>query len=205
MRVELGLTSAKVKHAALVGLKQKVPVKLAKPRPAKHGVTVMKTSSRFVSTASLAICLVTAAASTALAQGMQGGMGPGMMGGGMMQGGMGQGMMCPMMSGMMQGGMGPGMMSPGMMGRGMMGQGMGSRMTRGGMFGSRVTPMMNLSVDDVRSYLDMQIERLNNKRLKISNVSADDGVISAEVVTVDNSLVQRLKVDRHTGAIEYEN
>lgn len=114
-------------------------------------------------------------------------------------------MMCPMMSGMMQGGMGPGMMSPGMMGRGMMGQGMGSRMTRGGMFGSRVTPMMNLSVDDVRSYLDMQIERLNNKRLKISNVSADDGVISAEVVTVDNSLVQRLKVDRHTGAIEYEN
>jgi hypothetical protein len=24
-------------------------------------------------------------------------------------------------------------------------------------------------------------------------------------VTVDNSLVQRLKVDRHTGAIEYQN
>ena len=25
------------------------------------------------------------------------------------------------------------------------------------------------------------------------------------IVTVDNSLVQRLKVDRHTGAIEYQN
>lgn len=182
----------------------------------------MKTRSRLVSTASLAICLATAAASTALAQGMQGGMGPGMMqgdrtsgstnssmpqggmgqgmmGANTMPGGMGQGTMCPMMSAMMQG------MGPGMMGPGMMGQDMGSRMTRRGMFGSRVTPMMNLSIDDVRSYLGMQIERLNNKRLKIGNVSADGGVINAEIVTVDNSLVQRLKVDRHTGTIEYDN
>lgn len=163
---------------------QNVPVELAKPQPAKHGATVMKASSRLVSTASLAMCLATAAASTALAQSMQGGMG--------------QGMMCPMMSAMMQG-MGPGM------GPGIMGQGMDSRMTHGGMFGSRVTPIMNLSIDDVRSYLGMQIERLNNKRLKIGSVSADDGVINAEIVTVDNSLVQRLKVDRHTGTIEYDN
>ena len=31
------------------------------------------------------------------------------------------------------------------------------------------------------------------------------GGITADIVTVDNSLVQLLKVDRHTGAITYEN
>jgi hypothetical protein len=107
-----------------------------------------------------------------------------------------------MMSGMMQG-MGQGTMGQGM-GPGMMGSG-AARGGTGGMFGSRVTPIMNLSVDDVRGYLGVQLSQLNNKRLKIGPISADDGTISAEIVTVDNSLVQRLKVDRHTGTIEYEN
>jgi hypothetical protein len=89
---------------------------------------------------------------------------------------------------MMQGGMGPGMM-----------QGMGA------LFGSRVTPMMNLSADDVRGYLTVQLDRLNNKRLKVGDIKADDGTITADIVTVDNSLVQRLKVDRHMGLIEYQN
>ncbi len=151
----------------------------------------------------------------------------GMMSGGMMRGRMDGGMMCPMMgSGMMHGGMGQGMMRRGTMGQGMMGQGMmgqgmmgqgpmaqgmgsgmpGPGMMGGGMgavFGTRVTPMMTLSVDDVRGYLDTRLQRLNNKRLKVGNVSADGETISADIVTVDNSLVQRLKVDRHTGAIEY--
>ena len=108
----------------------------------------------------------------------------------------GQGTMGP---GMMQGGMGPGMM----MGSGMMQGGMGSG--TGALFGSRVTPMMNLSVEDVRSYLAVQLERLNNKRLKVGDVAAADGTITADIVTVDNSLVQRLKVDRRSGAIEYQN
>ncbi len=200
----------------------------------------MKTISRLVLAASLVAGIAIATATVAMAQGMQGGMDPGMMKGdrmtgsasmpegsagqgmmggpGMMQG-MGQGMMCPMMSRMMQGCMDHGMMGHemtehqmmghGMMGSGMMGQGAkGAGMTpggAGGMFGSRVTPIMNLSVDDVRGYLDVQLERLNNKRLKIGNIQADGGTISAEIVTVDNSLVQRLKVDRRTGAIEYEN
>jgi hypothetical protein len=141
----------------------------------------------------------------ATAQGMQGKMGPGMMQGGMgqhpkdqgmMHGGMGADMMCPMMrSGMMQGGM----MGSDMMGSGMMHGGMSP------LFGSRVTPVMNLSVDDVRGYLGSQLERLNNKRLKVGDINSGDGTITADIVTVDNSLVQRLKVDRHTGAITYEN
>ena len=116
-----------------------------------------------------------------MGQGKQGMMGQGMMGPGMMQGGMGPGMM--------QGGMGPGMMQGGM----------------GALFGSRVTPMMNLSAEDVRSYLGAQLDRLDNKRLKLGDIKADDGTITADIVTVDNSLVQRLKVDRHTGTIEYQN
>ena len=75
----------------------------------------------------------------------------------------------------------------------------------GGLFGSRVVPKMNLSADDVRSYLTAQIDRLGNKRLKVGSVNADTGNIIAEVVTVDNSLVQRMQVDRSTGTIEYEN
>ena len=41
--------------------------------------------------------------------------------------------------------------------------------------------------------------------LKVGDVRSDDGTITADIVTVDNSLVQRLRVDRHTGAIEYQN
>jgi hypothetical protein len=115
-----------------------------------------------------------------------------------MHGDMGR-MMCPMMrSGRMQGGM----MGSEMMGSGMMGMGrMGGE--AGGLFGSRVTPMMNLSVDDVRAYLSSRLERLNSKRLKIGDINSGDGTITADIVTIDNSLVQRLKVDRHSGSIMY--
>jgi hypothetical protein len=102
-----------------------------------------------------------------------------------------------MMVGMMQGG------------QNMMGSGiMGPEMMRGGMsalFGSRVVPTINLSVDDVRGYLAAHLGRLGNKRLKIGNVNADGGSITAEIVTVDNSLVLGMIVDRSTGNIDYEN
>ena len=114
---------------------------------------------------------------------------------------MGQGTMGPpgmtQAPGMMQGDKGPGMM-----------QGMGPGMMQGGMgalLGSRVTPIMNLSTEDVRSYLTTQLNGLNNKRLKVGDIKAEDGTITADIVTLDNSLVQRLKVDRHTGIIDYQN
>src|SRR5262245_11507244 len=65
------------------------------------------------------------------------------------------------------------------------------------LFGSRVRPVMNLSIDDVRNYLAMRLERLNNKRLKVGDLKSDDGTITADIVTVDNSLVQS---SRSTGA-----
>ena len=64
---------------------------------------------------------------------------------------------------------------------------------------------MNLSAEDVRGYLAVQIERLKNKRLKVGEIKVDDGAIIADVVTVDNSLVQRLKVNRHTRTIDYQD
>ena len=149
----------------------------------------------------------------ATAQGMSDRMGPGMMQGtdrqsqehGMMQGGMGMDQ-CMMHSGMgskMGQQTGRSMMGSGMMGSDMMQGGMTSGM--GSLFGSRVKPLMNLSVDDVRGYLGFQLDRLKNKRLKVGDLKSDDATITADIVTLDSSLVQRLKVDRHTGVIEYEN
>jgi hypothetical protein len=146
----------------------------------------------------ISVCLLlSVAAGSAIAQGVMGGTGQGTMQNadqGMMRGGMmGRGMMesmggemnCPMMRGMMQGRMADAGMSS--------------------LFGSRVVPKMSLSVDDVLGYLTTQIDRLGNKRLKVGKVDADSAAITAEIVTVDNSLVQRMKVDRSSGKIEYEN
>src|SRR5215472_11622246 len=66
----------------------------------------------------------------------------------MMHGGMGSGMMGQHMSG--------GMTCSGMMGSGMIQGDQGAGM----LFGSRVRPMMNLSVEDVRDYLALQLQRL---------------------------------------------
>ena len=162
----------------------------------------------------VAVGVATTAVDAATAQGMSGRMGPGMMQGGTDQEMMGHGMMRggQNMEQCMMHGMGSGMtgqhMGSSMMGSGMMGSGMmqgGTRSGMGGLFGSRVTPIMNLSIEDVRGYLALRLERLNNKRLKLGDLKSDDKTITADIVTVDNSLVQRLKVDRHSGAIEYEN
>jgi hypothetical protein len=126
-------------------------------------------------------------------------MGPGMMGQGMM--GQGQGMMGP---GMM--GMGPGMMGmgPGMMGMGMMGQGggmMGPGMMMGPMMGMGQQPA-NLTVDDVKGNLERWLAWHGNARLKVGNVlEKDQNTITAEIVTVDKSLVQKFDVDRRTGTM----
>ncbi len=123
---------------------------------------------------------------------MGGQMQPGMMQGG--QGGMG------MMGGQMQPRqMKGGQMQPGMMNKmNMMGQGM-----MGHDFGARVVPSKHLSVEDVRHFLEHRLARRGNKRLKVGEVKEEDDAIIADIVTVDDSLVERLRVDRHTGRIEH--
>lgn len=142
--------------------------------------------------------------------GMMGGYGPGygMMGGGygpgyMMGGGYGPGY--GMGPGMM-GGYGPGYgMGPGMMGGygygrgygpGMMGPGYG-----GGYYGNQGN--LNLTTDQVKSYLEQMIR---NPNLKIGDVKEKDAdTIVADIVTKDkDALVQRLDFNRHNGFMQPE-
>jgi hypothetical protein len=116
--------------------------------------------------------------------------------------------------GMMGQGMGPGMMGQGM-GPGMMGQGMGfgpreemmEHMGRGamgpGMHGFRVVPMMRLSTDDVRAFLQHHIAMHGLQHLKVGEVKqTDENTITADVVTQDGSLALRLEVDPYTGWVK---
>lgn len=86
------------------------------------------------------------------------------------------------------------MMSPGQMP--MMGQ---SRMAMMGH--RRLQPLpQDLSVDDVQHMMGHRLEWQGNPNLKLGRVEeADDDTIIVEIVTQDNSLVQRIEIDRHTG------
>ena len=78
-------------------------------------------------------------------------------------------------------------------------------MMGGRMFGQCVTKMMNLSLDDVRNYLEWRLKEIGNKRLKVGEVKVDNEAIIADIATVDDSLVQRLSINRRTGEITYTN
>jgi hypothetical protein len=57
-----------------------------------------------------------------------------------------------------------------------------------------------LTVDDVRTNLEQNLERKGNDRLKVGKVEdKDDKTITAEIVTVDDSLVRRIEIDKATG------
>jgi hypothetical protein len=60
---------------------------------------------------------------------------------------------------------------------------------------------LNLSTDDVKKRLDGWLTWQGNPRLKVGEVKEKDAdTIEADIVTKDNSLVQRFAVDRHTGS-----
>ncbi len=118
-----------------------------------------------------------------------------------------------------------GMHSGGMMGKQMMhgrkmdksmmgGHGMDRSMMQGHMMqgqkmhggrgghGMRVVPARHLTVDDTKHYFEHHLKNMGHKRLKVGEVKQlDEDSIVAEIVTLDGSLVQRFKVDRHTGAV----
>jgi hypothetical protein len=134
------------------------------------------------------------------------GMGPGGMGQGMHPG---MGQMGPGMMGQtpgMMGQMGAGRMgqTPGMMGQmgpGMMGEGMGPGTM--GMHGFRVVPMMHLSTDDVRQFLQRHISTHGLTRLQVGEVTqTDDETITADIVTREGSVALRLEIDAYTGLVK---
>jgi hypothetical protein len=140
------------------------------------------------------------------------GMGPGMMGPGYGPGyGMGPGMMGPgygpgygMGPGMMYGpgygpgyGMGPGMMGPGYgpgygMGPGMMGPGYG------GQYGYQ-QPQKPLEEKDVKPMLENYLKSARNPNLKLGKIQDKGNYFEADIVTKDNSLVDKIDVDKNTG------
>ncbi len=59
---------------------------------------------------------------------------------------------------------------------------------------------LNLSIDDVKHELERWLTIQDNPRLKLGEVKEKDAdTIEADIVTKDNSLVQRFQVDRKTG------
>jgi hypothetical protein len=105
-------------------------------------------------------------------------------------------------------------------GPGMMGYGMGGMMGGFGMGGMmnarnracnedgsvpdfgfrRNTGALSLSVDDVKNFTQSAIAWNGNPNLKVGVVKERDAnTVTADIVTKDNSLVERLAFDRHTG------
>jgi hypothetical protein len=91
------------------------------------------------------------------------------------------------------GGYGPGMMQG-------YGPGYGQR---GDVQGSQT---LNLTTDDVKSRMERWLAWRANPRLKLGEVKEKDAdTITADIVTKDNSVVERFIVDRHTGFTRRDN
>ena len=100
--------------------------------------------------------------------------------------------------------MGPGMVGSNMMGNATVQPGMG--MVQPCPYGTAQDVDKDLSADDVRLFLERSLAFHGNKRLMVGDVKeAGDDTIVADIVTVDDSLVQRLQVDRHTGRMQQVN
>jgi hypothetical protein len=113
--------------------------------------------------------------------------------------------------GMMGYGMNPGMMGsygmgPGMMGGFSMGGMMSARNRACNPDGSvpnfgfrRNVGALNLSAEDVQNYVEGAVAWQGNPNLKVGAVRERDAdTVTADIVTKDNSLVERLAFDRHT-------
>jgi hypothetical protein len=60
-----------------------------------------------------------------------------------------------------------------------------------------------LEETDVRRMMEAWLAQERNPRLKLGAITTRDAnIFQADIVTRDNSLVQRFDVDRHTGAIQ---
>ncbi len=110
-------------------------------------------------------------------------MGRGMMGGGIMGRGMGSGMMG-------RGTMGRGMMSGEMMRPGMMCRGWGYP------YQERTRPV---DEDAARKMVERYIKLTGNPRLKIGEITAQETSFLVEIVTKDDSLVDKVLIEKSTG------
>jgi hypothetical protein len=115
--------------------------------------------------------------------------------------------------------MGSGMMGPGfgsgngmgfgMMGGGMMGQGMGSGMGNRS-YGNQYIPQngpqyqqpqRQLGERDARAILENYLNSRRNPNLKLGKIEDEGNAFEGEILTRNNSLVDKLLVDKNTGEI----
>jgi len=106
--------------------------------------------------------------------------GPGMMGNGT-----GYGMMNPGMMNMMMGGRGPAMMGAA-----------GAPCTdAAGVAGGK-----DLTLEDAQKAAEQRVKWMGNDRLKVGSVEkSGENAYVAEIVTLDNSLVEKFEIDRKSG------
>lgn len=137
--------------------------------------------------------------------GSQGGypMGPGMVGPGVGPGYMGPGGWGP---GRMTGpgytgpGMGPGYMSPGAWGPGRMAPGYGYGYGYGQQYGQQYgQPQAPMTQKDARKTLENYLASLRNPNLKLGQIRDQGAFYEADIRTKENSLVDKILVDKKTG------
>jgi hypothetical protein len=87
-----------------------------------------------------------------------------------------------------QGMVGPGMIGPGVLGLGMTGPGWGY-----------IMPSFDLTINDVKAAIDRWLTAWGNPHVKLGKITEAHDTITAEIVTQDNSLVERIEVDKQTG------
>lgn len=106
-----------------------------------------------------------------------------------------------MSSGMRQSMMGPGMAGGGMLSgrRGMMGSRYSS--SQGPMMGGYQRVSRSLTQKEATSLVSQYLASLNNPNLKLGTVKDKGTVFEAEITTKDNSLVDKIIVEKATGAI----
>ena len=88
----------------------------------------------------------------------------------------------------------------------MMKQGYGPANMQGGMnrgncpYGQAATLTTPLTVDNVRANFEQHLQGRGNDRLKVGAVTEQDAdTIIVEIVTVDDSLVRKIQIDKATG------
>jgi hypothetical protein len=95
--------------------------------------------------------------------------------------------------------MGPGMMGPGMMGPGIMGGGMMSP-GYGPQYGPQYQqPQKPLEEKDAKGILENYLRSTRNPNLKLGKVTEKDNYFELEILSKDNSLVDKIIVDKYTG------
>jgi hypothetical protein len=100
--------------------------------------------------------------------------------------------------------MGPGMMGGGMMGPGMMGpggqHGYGPGYGQGYGYGPQYQqPQKPMKKSDAETILKNYLAYARNPNLKLGKITDKGDSFEAEIVTKDNSLVNKLLVDKRTG------